>query len=697
MTGGPTKSWIESYTTAHLWDALPKIKARSEQVEQAYQNQLAKVGAPGGTQWTGQMQNAAEDRAQGDLKVAIRHCDVKDRAQAAIENAAHEGESLHRFAVDAIAADEHAGFMVTEELRVIDPQPCSDSKESKERRLQAQTAEDYLKARANDLWASDQGLGKKLTELAAELDSHQFPAENGAQPVDANSKPGDPQTQRLRDALFAGVGGDPAATKAADAAPTGTPANPSDLLEKSLPKPQTDPNAGRLIDSVARIDPSALAKRSWVEKIPGLPMNPNTPEGKAALDGMRNIYKAQGVPADQIESRIQQDIKNAAQDRYVVHFNDPDNVNKAPPAEGLHRSFGDKLADLATDRPQKAFYGAAEQMLQEGKNLAGQGGPGQPGAVEAWKDLGVGAAKGVVDQLTNPLGGAIDQAKDFYHDPADFTGKKLFEAATIAPTLPFGGEGAALTDARALAGHGLEDVGHVPPSTIDHHVPTSGDHIPVGGDHGNYIPRTAQDILNDSLTAHRADRDQLDWARGEQNLHDLAAHHGVPVDELPRTPQYDIHHPTYTDKVSADHAAEIARQTQLWEHGFNTQSVQQVLENMDATRLPTTALRDDLRQGLHDYSYEDLRAAGYGPEEAGRLARDYADQQFPKDSGLIPQPVLHNPDGAIGGYREPLTYGDWQVNNALGNLTKQERDALRIWLQNQPPDSIVNIRLGDGG
>lgn len=191
----------------------------------------------------------------------------------------------------------------------------------------------------------------------------------------------------------------------------------------------------------------------------------------------------------------------------------------------------------------------------------------------------------------------------------------------------------------------------------------------------------------------------MDWARGEQNLHDLAAQHGVSVDELPRTPQYDIDHPTYTDKHAAEHSAEIERQTQLWEHGFNTQSVQQVLDNMDAPRMPSTDLRNDLRQGLNDYGYDDLREAGYSAADADRLSREYAESQFPRGSGLIPQPVIHNPDGAIGGYPTPYTYGDWQVNNALGNLTKQERDALRAWLQTQDPNAIVNIRLwrGDGG
>lgn len=361
-----------------------------------------------------------------------------------------------------------------------------------------------------------------------------------------------------------------------------------------------------------------------------------------------------------------------------------------------------------------------------------------------------------------PLGpfGAVN---DVVHDipemvdnPGKYAGDVMFDATAAAATAPLGAEGllgkSMLPELGALERGALPGAGHTlehgappvlphtpdPPPTVPHTpdppaaprtaepspVPHSAEPVaphtaepppvhhspePPVGHHADAPPpvhhpvdqplRPAEEILHEARDAHRVERDQMDWARGEQNLHDLAAQHGVSVDELPRTPQYDIDHPTYTDKHAAEHSAEIERQTQLWEHGFNTQSVQQVLDNMDAPRMPSTDLRNDLRQGLNDYGYDDLREAGYSAADADRLSREYAESQFPRGSGLIPQPVIHNPDGAIGGYPTPYTYGDWQVNNALGNLTKQERDALRAWLQTQDPNAIVNIRLwrGDGG
>ncbi|WP_147378852.1 WXG100 family type VII secretion target [Mycobacteroides abscessus] len=235
-----------------------------------------------------------------------------------------------------------------------------------------------------------------------------------------------------------------------------------------------------------------------------------------------------------------------------------------------------------------------------------------------------------------------------------------------------------------------------PPAHIDtpqpeHHVPVAPDHpAPSGG-----LPHSPEQILDDARASHRAERDQMDWNRGEQNLHDIAQQHGVHPDELPRTPQYDIDSPQYTDKHDATHSGEIDRQTSLWEHGFNTQSVQQTLDNMDNARPPSTSLRDELRVDLKDFGMKQLMDAGYGPAEAERLAKDYASQQFPAGSGTIPQPVIHNPDIKMGGPPNALTYGDWQVNNALGTLTKQEMDSFRAWLETQPPDAIVNVRLRD--
>ncbi|WP_255801099.1 hypothetical protein [Mycobacteroides abscessus] len=199
--------------------------------------------------------------------------------------------------------------------------------------------------------------------------------------------------------------------------------------------------------------------------------------------------------------------------------------------------------------------------------------------------------------------------------------------------------------------------------------------------------------LENANNAYRANLDQTEWDSKAQNLADIAAKQGVPVDQLPRTPVYELNHVPYTGKLGAEHEAELARQLKLWEHGFNTQTVAQALDNLANPRPSSTKLRDGFREGLADKVERDLREIGYSPQEAAKFAEEYALKQFPKESGLITNPVIHNPDMAMGGPADAGTYGDWQVNNALGTLTKQERDAFIAWLKTQDPQAVLNVKM----
>ncbi|SIK43652.1 Uncharacterised protein [Mycobacteroides abscessus subsp. abscessus] len=119
-------------------------------------------------------------------------------------------------------------------------------------------------------------------------------------------------------------------------------------------------------------------------------------------------------------------------------------------------------------------------IIDEAKNLTGQGGPGSPGVAESWAKFALGTA----DQMANPLGSLPGEVKDAVNDPAGFAGKKLFDVSSIAATGPLGGEAAAgargllgdLTGAetRALT-HGLDDAapGHHTPPTVDHPAPNA--------------------------------------------------------------------------------------------------------------------------------------------------------------------------------------------------------------------------------
>ncbi|SIM41142.1 Uncharacterised protein [Mycobacteroides abscessus subsp. abscessus] len=129
-------------------------------------------------------------------------------------------------------------------------------------------------------------------------------------------------------------------------------------------------------------------------------------------------------------------------------------------------------------------------IIDEAKNLTGQGAPGSPGVAESWAKFALGTA----DQMANPLGSLPGEVKDAVNDPAGFAGKKLFDVSSIAATGPLGGE--ATAGARGLLGdltgaetraltHGIDDAapGHHPAPSGDHPAPPGADHTPISGDH----------------------------------------------------------------------------------------------------------------------------------------------------------------------------------------------------------------------
>ncbi|WP_206416031.1 hypothetical protein [Mycobacteroides abscessus] len=724
---GPTKSVILGIDANSYRPQLDAVHAMATKYEQHISTFKGYVDKPGGTAWEGQTAEAGQRNAADGWKVTARIQDIDTKFQTtaglAVDHTIVPELTNCQHMIENIERQRDKGLTLSEDLEVgYNPPPGISEELAAENAKVAKARGEELRESARKWWEAEQEV-KRLAEGAVRDIENEVNGAAGTFDIGKAVKdtaPRKPDT--AQDANFYKQWypkeSSPASTQAAAAtavdpnAPVLGPPSPGD-------KPfQPDPRAGGLTDKLGVM--GITEPKSPLDKPPSPPdartvpapkLDPNTPQGKAAIDKFRGILATQ-YPPDQVEAKLSEAIKGAQQDRPMVATPEPGTP------ERVRQSGGE------------AFAESWDQAGRAKDDLLGINGGDH--AKEAWK----GVAKGLWD-VVNPdpvhqvergidqAKGAIDEVKSGIDNPKAFIGKHGIEIAAGIATAPVGGEGALLgTEGRALT-HGLEDAapghassphtaephtsGHAPtepPSgtthpapTVDHPTPAAdhpgGDHgIPANIEHAAGLPRSADDILNDSRAAHRLERDQLDWARGEQNLADLAAHHGVPVDELPRTPQYDIHHPTYTDKIAADHGAEIDRHTQMWEHGYNTQSVQQVLDNMDAPRLPTTDLRDELRRGLADYGAEDLMDAGYSPSEAKRLAREYADTQFPSGSGLIPQPVIHNPDGAGGGYRQAFTYGDWQVNNALGNLTKQEKDALRNWLETQDPNAIVNIRLG---
>ncbi len=711
---GPTKSAILDADQSSYHGLLEHVKAVAAHHESTVSRMNTSVQKPGGTYWSGATAEAAEANTHSGWKTTAAAEDIIERyrttAVALIDHTIVPELANARNIIENVESQRDKGVSCSEDLKLTyTPVPGTSEKLIEENTKLVETRQAELTKSANAWFSGCQQVAQLVATARKELDAV-YDGATGTFDINkalaAAAPPSTPNSTVKPDGYLAALRGQAAETPEGATKPAATPIGDTIDYKKVYPKDipvgdkNVDPSKLGGVGALPGVRDSASGREPPAKLAPAL-----KPQDVPAFKQMtRETLTKLGVPADQIEAQVNKAVESAQNPR-LVRTDAP----SATPSEHVSRDFGEqwnKFFANASDGGSKA----GDAILDEGKKLTGLAGPGAPGVAEAWGALAKDTAKGLWDYATMTPQERLEMLGNEAHriadNPGGYLGEKLVQGAAGAATGAVGGEAAA--GLRGLVG----DLAHTPHPEIPggaghaggdvpgHHGPTSGgDHTPgaVAAEHAVGPLRSADDILHEARDSHRALRDQMDWDRGEQNLQDLATHHGVSVDELPRTPQYDIHHPTYTDKLGPEHSAEIDRHTQLWEHGFNTQSVQQVLDHMDAPRPSTTELRDDFRSELQNMGIKELRKAGYGPEEAQRLAMQYANEQFPSGpGGLIPQPATHNPDGALGGYKNPLTYGDWQVNNALGNLTKQEKDAVRAWLEAQDPNAIVNIRITGG-
>ncbi|MBB4854716.1 hypothetical protein HNP40_002103 [Mycobacteroides chelonae] len=286
---------------------------------------------------------------------------------------------------------------------------------------------------------------------------------------------------------------DPGATKAA-AAGADTQAKYKEWYPKNA-VPVGDKN----------VDPSKLG---GVGSIPGVRdvrdqipqrMSPTlqAKDVPAFKDLTRQNLQRQGVPADQIESRVNDAVTRAQ----TPHFLPDADPMRRPGEVPLHNSPGDRFNDImgrASDSATKTVDGQIEQA----KILTGQAGPGAPGVAEAWEELGLNAARQAHELTTDPLAApkmGIEEAKEFYNHPGESIGKNMILGTEALATGGVGGEAAA--GARGLLGdltgteghaltHGIDDAapGHPPtphsvepPSSATHPAPVTDHPAPVGG------------------------------------------------------------------------------------------------------------------------------------------------------------------------------------------------------------------------
>ncbi|EIU03809.1 hypothetical protein MA5S0422_3900 [Mycobacteroides abscessus 5S-0422] len=248
--------------------------------------------------------------------------------------------------------------------------------------------------------------------------------------------------------------------QALDSTITRAPQQPVEPSNPSIPKAANQPSTSRPLSPLeASVFPAPLQalnsanaggtpnpNAGRLSSMPGVRDVSQSPQRLAPtlqpdqVDAFRAITRQnlenQNVPADQIEQRVNDAVKQAQAPRFMP---DPEPM-RTPGAQPLDRPLGDKFNDVM-GRANDRAYDDIDGLGQLGKNLTGQGGPGAPGVAESWKDLGTNTVKGLPDAVG---GGFVADGKRLYEEPGNFIGDKMVELPLAAVSLPFGGEGAAI-------------------------------------------------------------------------------------------------------------------------------------------------------------------------------------------------------------------------------------------------------------
>ncbi|SHX42915.1 Uncharacterised protein [Mycobacteroides abscessus subsp. massiliense] len=454
---GPTRSMILGIDKNSYRPLLDAVHAMATKYEQRVSTFKGYVDKPGGTAWEGQTAEAGQHNVNDGWKVTARIQDIDTKFQTvaglAVDHTIVPELGNCQTMIENIEAQRNKGLTLTEDLEVgYDPPPGVSEKQAAENAKVAEARGKELKESARKWWEAEQEV-KRLAEGAARDMENEVNSAAGTFDIGKAVKdtaPGKPDT--AQDSNYY-----------------------KELYPKKTAPASVDPGAGTLGDKLEHINNPGLTKPVAAPVDPNAPvygppsvqkLDPNSPEGKAAIDKMRVILSPGRTPAEV------EDIINRAKNY------DPNKQLPPPKApEGNptpHRQSGGE-----------AFAESWDQAGRAKDDLLGINGGDH--AKEAWK----GVAKGLWD-VVNPdpvhqvergidqAKGAIDEVKSGIDNPKAFIGKHGIEIAAGIATAPLGGEGALLgTEGRALT-HGLEDAapGH-PPTPHSVESPSSATHTPI--------------------------------------------------------------------------------------------------------------------------------------------------------------------------------------------------------------------------
>ncbi|MGV0774021.1 hypothetical protein [Mycobacterium syngnathidarum] len=483
-----TRSEIEDLTTSDFADAAARWRTAADQSDGVFDRHRQNIAAPGGTTWEGGGKDAALERVTADGVVAGEQNRVVREAASIAEDAVTDINAAQREVLAAITETEADGFTVAEDLKVTDARRYDINTVLERNKAAKEHAED-IRWYAERLGQTVAFAEERLQEKAAELDGIRFEGEG-------ESRDGEPTVRLVDNKVVQDKpdedrkdepGDKPAEQATGQVGPFAVPKAVEDAAKKPEDKPPTTGDAGGdLGDLLGANDPPTPGSEPKPTAAP--PLSPQAVEQFKSQ--ARNLLRQQGVPPDQIESRVVAMVAdaqrtNAALADSAAHT--PAKPDTTPgPAPVDTRSWGEKLGDKFNNFVNEAhdqFYNRLDSTVETLQNLTGTGGEGRPGVLESWQQLGEAAVENHMKDplhLRDPIGplgpwgavnGVVDEIPEIIDNPGKKAGDVLFDATAAAATAPLGGE--ALLGRSMLPELGALERGALPGAahTLEHGAP----------------------------------------------------------------------------------------------------------------------------------------------------------------------------------------------------------------------------------
>lgn len=177
-----TLSQICEWSTEHLIDAGRYLATNADQWEDVF---LLMRNQSHALTWQGVGGAALRQRASADLPVVGDKADLLRRAARIARNGASDISAAQRRVLYAVQDAQDAGFLVGQDLSVIDTRARTSPAEQAARQAQAECFTAEICARAEQLEATDANVASQLIAAAAGVSEVRFaPEHNGIQLID---------------------------------------------------------------------------------------------------------------------------------------------------------------------------------------------------------------------------------------------------------------------------------------------------------------------------------------------------------------------------------------------------------------------------------------------------------------------------------------------------------------------------------